>query len=183
VNEQEQVEQFHRKHGFDVGVEMIDPRLTIGYLEAVQAELIMASRTLYAISQLWENGTTNRTIDNHPGETHDPRLMRAHLIVEEVSELLLAMAEEDEVEVLDALTDLLYVTYGSGVAFDLPLHEAFAEVQRSNMTKAVGAGGDKDMRCRNKGDSYEPPTLGRILEKHRVDQRDGRKRPNADSRR
>jgi len=73
------------------------------------------------------------------------------------------MADDSELGTLDALTDLLYVTYGSGVAFDLPLHAAFVEVHRSNMTKAVGAGGDKDVRCRKKGDSYEPPQLARIL--------------------
>ncbi len=61
--------------------------------------------------------------------------LRISLIQEELDELKEAMANKDLLEVADALTDLLYVTYGAGHAFGIDLDKCFQEVQNSNMSK------------------------------------------------
>lgn len=61
--------------------------------------------------------------------------LRLDLIKEEVEELQEAMDNKDLLEVADALTDILYVTYGAGHAFGIDLDSCFEEVQSSNMSK------------------------------------------------
>mgnify|MGYP001160117336 CR=1 FL=1 len=61
--------------------------------------------------------------------------LRLDLIEEELSELTEAMNNKDLLEVADALTDILYVTYGAGHAFGINLDKCFEEVQNSNMSK------------------------------------------------
>ena len=61
--------------------------------------------------------------------------LRYELIKEELEELKFAMENKDFLEVADALTDILYVTYGAGHAFGINLDKCFEEVQNSNMSK------------------------------------------------
>ena len=61
--------------------------------------------------------------------------LRLDLIKEELTELTEAMNKKDLIEVADALTDILYVTYGAGHAFGINLDKCFEEVQNSNMSK------------------------------------------------
>ena len=61
--------------------------------------------------------------------------LRLDLIKEELNELSEAMNNKDLLEVADALTDILYVTYGAGHAFGIDLDKCFEEVQNSNMSK------------------------------------------------
>jgi predicted HAD superfamily Cof-like phosphohydrolase len=61
--------------------------------------------------------------------------LRLDLIKEELDELKEAMDNKDLLEVADALTDILYVTYGAGHAFGIDLDKCFEEVQNSNMSK------------------------------------------------
>ena len=61
--------------------------------------------------------------------------LRLDLIKEELDELTNAIKNNDIVEVADALTDILYVTYGAGHSFGIDLDKCFEEVQRSNMSK------------------------------------------------
>jgi predicted HAD superfamily Cof-like phosphohydrolase len=61
--------------------------------------------------------------------------LRIDLIKEELTELTEAMNNKDLLEVADALTDILYVTYGAGHAFGINLDKCFEEVQNSNMSK------------------------------------------------
>jgi|TARA_B110000027_G_scaffold87076_1_gene92359 predicted HAD superfamily Cof-like phosphohydrolase len=61
--------------------------------------------------------------------------LRYDLIKEELEELRVAMENKDLLEVADALTDILYVTYGAGHAFGIDLDKCFEEVQNSNMSK------------------------------------------------
>ena len=61
--------------------------------------------------------------------------LRIDLIKEELGELAEAMKNKDLLEVADALTDILYVTYGAGHAFGVDLDKCFNEVQNSNMSK------------------------------------------------
>lgn len=161
---QQQVREFHIKHSFDM-----DRNLRVDTLKgnfAANIELQRVSQLVNEFAQKWQNGTLDPNIPNSPS-SHDSRLMRAHLILEEAAEAIKALASGDEKELLDALADLSYVTAGTAVAYDLPLAEACDEVHRSNMTKEVRAGGDKDVRCRKKGDSYEPPDIEGILRRYR----------------
>ena len=61
--------------------------------------------------------------------------LRFNLIKEELNELKVALNNKDLIEVADALTDILYVTYGAGHAFGIDLDKCFEEVQKSNMSK------------------------------------------------
>ena len=61
--------------------------------------------------------------------------LRIDLIKEELNELIEAINNKDLLEVADALTDILYVTYGAGHAFGINLDKCFEEVQNSNMSK------------------------------------------------
>ena len=66
--------------------------------------------------------------------------LRIDLIKEEIEELIEAMNNKDLLEVADALTDILYVTYGAGHAFGIDLDKCFDEVQNSNMSKLDNTG-------------------------------------------
>ena len=61
--------------------------------------------------------------------------LRYDLIEEELQELKIAIKNKDLLEVADALTDILYVTYGAGHAFGIDIDKCFEEVQDSNMSK------------------------------------------------
>ena len=67
--------------------------------------------------------------------TYKINSLRYDLIKEELEELKIAMKNKDLLEVADALTDILYVTYGAGHAFGIDLDQCFDEVQNSNMSK------------------------------------------------
>jgi predicted HAD superfamily Cof-like phosphohydrolase len=87
--------------------------------------------------------------------------LRIDLIQEELDELKVAIKEKNLIEVADALTDILYVTYGAGHSFGLNLDKCFAEVQRSNMSKLDNNG--KPIFNENgkvmKGPNYFKPNL------------------------
>jgi len=91
--------------------------------------------------------------------------LRCDLIKEELEELNQAIKDKDMKEVADALTDILYVTYGAGHAFGIDLDKCFDEVQRSNMSK-LGSDGKPIYNDRGKvmkGPSYFKPDIGKIL--------------------
>jgi predicted HAD superfamily Cof-like phosphohydrolase len=91
--------------------------------------------------------------------------LRVNLIYEELKELVAALNDKDIVEVADALTDILYVTYGAGHAFGIDLDTCFKEVQRSNMSK-LGSDGKPIYREDGKvmkGSNYSEPDLGSII--------------------
>ena len=91
--------------------------------------------------------------------------LRIDLIKEEFEELTEAMQDENLLEVADALTDILYVTYGAGHAFGIDLDKCFEEVQNSNMSKL----GDDGKPIYNeagkvmKGPNYFKPDLSKFL--------------------
>jgi len=92
--------------------------------------------------------------------------LRLDLIKEEVDELQEALDAKDIVEIADALTDILYVTYGAGHAFGIDLDTCFNEVQRSNMSK-LGIDGKPIYREDGKvlkGRNYSPPQLAKIIQ-------------------
>ena len=80
--------------------------------------------------------TFGQEVKNKPSFSTDKiNKLRLDLIKEELSELTNAMNNKDLLEVADALTDILYVTYGAGHAFGIDLDKCFDEVQNSNMSK------------------------------------------------
>ena len=91
--------------------------------------------------------------------------LRYDLINEELDELKEAMDNKDIKEVADALTDILYVTYGAGHAFGINLDNCFKEVQNSNMSK-LGKDGKpiyNDKGKVMKGPNYFKPDLGKFV--------------------
>ena len=91
--------------------------------------------------------------------------LRINLIREELDEFMEAISNKDLKEVADALTDILYVTYGAGHAFGINLDNCFDEVQRSNMSKLGNDG--KPIYNENgkvmKGPKYFKPNLNKFL--------------------
>jgi predicted HAD superfamily Cof-like phosphohydrolase len=80
--------------------------------------------------------TFGQEVKNKPSFSSDKiNKLRIDLIKEELEELIEAMNNRDLLEVADALTDILYVTYGAGHAFGIDLDKCFEEVQISNMSK------------------------------------------------
>ena len=91
--------------------------------------------------------------------------LRYDLINEELNELKEAMDNKDLKEVADALTDILYVTYGTGHAFGINLDKCFEEVQNSNMSK-LGSNGEPIYNEKGKvmkGPNYFKPDFTKYL--------------------
>ena len=91
--------------------------------------------------------------------------LRHDLIKEELEELKEAIDKKDIKEVADALTDILYVTYGAGHAFGIDLDKCFKEVQDSNMSK-LGSDGKPIFNSRGKvmkGPNYFKPDLTKFV--------------------
>ena len=91
--------------------------------------------------------------------------LRYNLIKEELDELKHALDNDDLLEVADALTDILYVTYGAGHAFGIDLDKCFEEVQKSNMSK-LGSDGKPIYDNKGKvmkGPNYFKPDLEKFV--------------------
>ena len=111
-------------------------------------------------------GTFGQEVKIKPSLSTDKiNKLRYDLIKEELEELKEAMENKDLLEVADALTDILYVTYGAGHAFGLNLDKCFEEVQNSNMSK-LGENGkpiyNEDGKVM-KGPKYFKPDLGKFI--------------------
>jgi predicted HAD superfamily Cof-like phosphohydrolase len=92
--------------------------------------------------------------------------LRYELIREELEELKVALEEKNIKETADALTDILYVTYGAGHAFGIDLDKCFEEVQASNMSK-LGENGKpiyNEAGKVMKGPNYFKPNLNKFIE-------------------
>ena len=91
--------------------------------------------------------------------------LRLDLIKEELAELQVAINKKDIKEVADALSDILYVTYGAGHAFGINLDKCFKEVQNSNMSK-LGDDGKPIFNDKGKvmkGPNYFKPNLSKFV--------------------
>ena len=92
--------------------------------------------------------------------------LRYDLIKEELDELEIAMKSKNLKEIADALTDILYVTYGAGYAYGINLDKCFKEVQRANMSKLGNDGKpiNNDKGKVMKGPNYLAPNLKQFVE-------------------
>ena len=110
--------------------------------------------------------TFGQEVREKPGFPNDKiTSLRYDLITEEIGELKEAMENKDIKEVADALTDILYVTYGAGHAFGIDLDKCFQEVQDSNMSK-LGSDGKPIYNEKGKvmkGPNYFKPDLGKYV--------------------
>ena len=110
--------------------------------------------------------TFGQEVKNKPSFSTDKiNKLRIDLIKEELEELTEAMKNNDLLEVADALTDILYVTYGAGHAFGIDLDNCFDEVQNSNMSK-LGENGKpiyNDAGKVMKGPKYFKPDLSKFV--------------------
>ena len=110
--------------------------------------------------------TFGQEVKNKPSFSNDKiNKLRIDLIKEELEELTEAMQKKDLLEVADALTDILYVTYGAGHAFGINLDECFNEVQNSNMSKLGNNGKPiyNESGKVMKGPNYYKPNLSKII--------------------
>jgi predicted HAD superfamily Cof-like phosphohydrolase len=90
------------------------------------------------------------------------RMRRARLIFTEAAEFIEAADKDDFVEMVDALADILVVTYGTAIEMGVDLEPVFAEVHRSNMSKNGGKdAGGKIL----KGPAFQPPDIPGVLAK------------------
>ena len=110
--------------------------------------------------------TFGQEVKNKPSFSTDKiNKLRLDLIKEELSELTDAMNNRDLLEVADALTDILYVTYGAGHAFGIDLDKCFDEVQNSNMSKLDTNGNPiyNENGKVMKGPNYFKPDLSKFV--------------------
>ena len=110
--------------------------------------------------------TFGQEVKNKPSFGTDKiNKLRIDLIKEELDELIGAMKNKDLLEVADALTDILYVTYGAGHAFGIDLDKCFDEVQNSNMSKLDENGKPiyNDSGKVMKGPNYFKPNLSKFV--------------------
>ena len=110
--------------------------------------------------------TFGQEVKNKPSFSSDKiNKLRIDLIKEELDELKEAMDNNDLLEVADALTDILYVTYGAGHAFGIDLDKCFDEVQNSNMSKLDENGKPiyNDAGKVMKGPKYFKPNLSKFV--------------------
>ena len=110
--------------------------------------------------------TFGQDVKNKPSFSTDKiNKLRIDLIKEELNELQEAMKNNDLLEVADALTDILYVTYGAGHAFGIDLDKCFDEVQNSNLSK-LGENGEpiyNESGKVMKGPNYFKPDLSKFV--------------------
>ena len=110
--------------------------------------------------------TFGQEVKTKPGLSSDKiNELRIKLIEEELKELKIAIQNKDLKEAVDALTDILYVTYGAGHSFGVNLDKCFEEVQKSNMSK-LGSDGkpiyNEDGKVM-KGPNYFKPDLNKFV--------------------
>ena len=116
--------------------------------------------------------TFGQEVKNKPSFSTDKiNKLRYDLINEELEELKVAIENKDLLEVADALTDILYVTYGAGHAFGIDLDKCFEEVQSSNMSKLDESGKPifNEAGKVMKGPKYFKPNLSKFLDYTKFD--------------
>lgn len=96
----------------------------------------------------------------------DHRFYRVHLMVEELSEIIMALAYNNEIQLADGLADLQYVLSGTAVTYGMPLQALFEEAHRSNMSKSRDPN-DPRMKAKDPSRGYSAPDFSGVLKKAR----------------
>lgn len=105
--------------------------------------------------------TTNHSVINL---YDDEKILRIRLMSEELAELIAAMQLNNLELTADSIADLLYVTYGTAVAYGFPMDEIFKEVHRSNMTKSLEKDGGGKV---TKGEDFDPPNIKHLTKEEK----------------
>jgi predicted HAD superfamily Cof-like phosphohydrolase len=144
---QDMVSEFHKKNGYPTDHDLA----TTAWIWSATITIRLFSKVvLFWVKSLQKAACRYQ-------KQHDARLYRLCLIMEEAAEIGLGLSKGDEIEVADGLADLLYVTYGTGVTYWIPLDECFKEVHRANMSKKT-RDEKADPRMRDKG-NWTPPNI------------------------
>ena len=149
----EAVGAFHEQMGFPINGRLKEDTARGSVITNQQLDALHKSLSFQA-SSIFELACQESAVG-------DRRMMRMHLMLEELSELAVGLKEHDEVAVADAIGDLTYVVAGTGIVYGLPMETVFNEIQRSNMTKTGGG-------FHPKGDDYSPPNIQRAIDEGRV---------------
>lgn len=143
-----------------------DPELKQYVIDSINSrgdwvQSVKAFHRLYDCPDRTEEGLS----EGLPQMSDDRLELRLNLIREEVEELEVATEKRDEIEMADALGDIIYVVVGFALEMGLDLNEVIAEIQASNMTK-LGADGQVVRREDGKvlkGPNYRPPNIASVL--------------------
>ena len=154
--EMEKVMEFHTKHRFNDSILLPMFRSNGVYL----GRNALLGRIANSIAMLGKVELSNLALEAQ--KSGDERLYRAYLLIEELSEVIEALASNDLVTLADGLGDLLYVLLGTAITYRIPLKEVFQEIHDSNMTKRT-RDPIHDPRMRDKGPNYKRPDIHRIL--------------------
>ena len=154
-NLQELVYEFNEANGFPVNSLLLDkngpakkPLWVLWYIKIIGYLLLILGRI-----SVWVDKLTTKL------GYRDPRIFRCHIMVDELGEILVAMSNNDEIEVADGLADLSYVLNGTAVLYNLPLETIFREVHRSNLTKGFVPGQDGRVKGLYRPATYSPPNI------------------------
>lgn len=151
---EQMVKEFHLKNGYKVN----------GFL--TEEHNMFTESVLQDITEnLFKIQKTYQELACRIQETGDARLYRTLLIVEELAEIVDAMANKNEIELADGLGDLMYVVIGTAITYSIPLYEVFAEIQKANMAKKKRS--KDDPRMRDKGEEWKRPNIKGAIEKGR----------------
>ena len=110
-------------------------------------------------------GDKARNFSGNNTVTSPPRRLRQNLLDEEIWEYWRAEADNDIVEIADALTDIVYIAVGTAIAYGIPFDNVFSEVHRSNMSKLDKEGNPiyREYGKVMKVENYEPPNIRKVL--------------------
>jgi len=150
------VEEFHQKFGFTVGKPLWRESIKNNELIRINTHALqgLANGILPLAIRLQKEG--------------DDRLYRVHLMVEELSEVIEALASQDELKLAKELADLRYVVDGTAVTYNIPIEMAFMEVHRSNMTKTRGID-DSRMKAKDPARGYKKADIEGVMRRwHQV---------------
>jgi len=149
---QKAIYNFHKKHKFPVNISLRSNR-KIDWLLLYFINRIILFLSKLAI-QYWKIT-----------KTKNESFYRIHLILEELSEMLEAINNGNEIKIADGLGDLLYVVIGTAVVYQLPAKEIIEEVCKSNKTKKLRT--KNNIRMRDKGKNWLPPNFAKAIKEGR----------------
>jgi len=154
-NLQDLVREFNEANGFPVNSLLLNkngpakgPLWVLWYVKIIGYILLILGRI-----SVWLDKLTTKL--GH----RDPRIFRCHIMVDELGETLVAISNNDEIEVADGLADLAYVLFGTAVLHNIPLETIFREVHRSNLTKGFIPGQDGRIKGLYRTKKYSPPNI------------------------
>lgn len=150
-DEMKKVRDFHEKFRFQIDQNIEDMTAPCDETLRYQAQLIRAAAdTMLELGLKWDALYADR------------RAICASLLLEELAETIVAMANKNNVRLADGVGDLLYVVIGIAVKFKLPLKEIFEEIHASNMSKTWNEN-DPRIRVKDTTKGYFPPNLAKVL--------------------